>query len=121
MAVTSKTKTIKKISKPGAAAPASRTLDYLPDMPDVMANANYLRQSSALINDALQKGFDVLQMANGDIVLTGTKTVVYRYSWEQKAAKLVKAKTDPAFAKKQKRINVDVDMEDDEEMETGEA
>ena len=55
---------------------------------DVMFNSNYIKQSSALISDALQKGFDVLQMANGDIVTTGTKTVVYKYTWEEETGKL---------------------------------
>ena len=40
---------------------------------NMMNDPNYLRQSSSLINEALQKGFDVLQLANGDIVTTGTK------------------------------------------------
>ncbi len=59
---------------------------------DMMADPNYLRQSSALINDALQKGFDVLQLANGDIVMTGVKTVVYQYSWDDAKGKLMRSK-----------------------------
>ncbi len=59
---------------------------------DMMADPNYLRQSSVLINDALQKGFDVLQLANGDIVMTGVKTVVYQYSWDDNKGKLVRSK-----------------------------
>jgi hypothetical protein len=70
----------------------------LPDSPeeatdDVMGNPNYLRQSSALINEALQKGYDVLQLANGDIVTTGTKIVVTTYAWDEERSKLVKRKT----------------------------
>lgn len=55
---------------------------------DVMFDARYIKNSSVLISDALQKGFDVLQMANGDIVTTGTKTVVYKYSWDEVTGKL---------------------------------
>ena len=55
---------------------------------DVMLDSRYIKQSSVLISDSLQKGFDVLQMSNGDIVTTGTKTVVYKYSWEEDAGKL---------------------------------
>lgn len=55
---------------------------------DVMFDSRYIKNSSALISDALQKGFDVLQMANGDIVTTGTKTVVYKYTWDEVAGKL---------------------------------
>ena len=55
---------------------------------DVMFDARYIKNSSVLISDALQKGFDVLQMANGDIVTTGTKTVVYKYTWDEVTGKL---------------------------------
>ena len=39
---------------------------------DLMDNPDYLRHSSAVINDALKEGFDVLQLPNGNIVTTGT-------------------------------------------------
>lgn len=58
----------------------------------LMTDAGYLRQSSSLINEALQKGFDVLQLANGDIVTTGTKTIVNTYVWDKSNSKLAKAK-----------------------------
>lgn len=64
------------------------------DGANTMLDPRYLRQSSSLIQDALQKGFDVLQLANGDIVMTGTKTVVYQYVWEAEKGKLVKAKSE---------------------------
>ncbi|MDX2073110.1 MAG: DUF2671 domain-containing protein [Alphaproteobacteria bacterium] len=64
------------------------------DTSNIMLDPRYLRQSSSLIQDALQKGFDVLQLANGDIVMTGTKTVVYQYGWEEEKGKLVKAKSE---------------------------
>ncbi len=82
---------------------------------DLMANAGYLRQSSALINDALQKGFDVLQLPNGDIVTTGTKTIVYQYQWDGKNQKLNKTKTSDSSRKAPKRPKVDIE-EDDEEL-----
>jgi hypothetical protein len=63
-----------------------------PEITNMMLDPRYLRQSSSLIQDALQKGFDVLQLANGDIVTTGTKTVVYQYTWEEEKGKLVKTK-----------------------------
>lgn len=59
----------------------------------LMSDADYLRQSSSLINEALQKGFDVLQLANGDIVTTGTKTIVYTYSWDKEKSKLIREKS----------------------------
>lgn len=63
---------------------------------DVMSDPTYLRQSSTLINDALQKGFDVLQLADGDIVMTGVKTVVYQYTWDETKKKLVRTKSKSA-------------------------
>jgi hypothetical protein len=65
-----------------------------PEITNMMLDPRYLRQSSSLIQDALQKGFDVLQLANGDIVTTGTKTVVYQYAWDESKGKLVKTKPD---------------------------
>ncbi|MCI5050178.1 MAG: DUF2671 domain-containing protein [Rickettsiales bacterium] len=63
------------------------------ELANLMSDADYLRQSSSLINEALQKGFDVLQLANGDIVTTGTKTVVNQFTWDEEKGKLVKTKT----------------------------
>lgn len=55
---------------------------------DLMLDARYIKSSSQLIADALSKGFDVLQMSNGEIVTTGTKTVVYKYTWDEVSGKL---------------------------------
>lgn len=63
---------------------------------EMMSDPRYLRQSSSLINDALQKGFDVLQLADGDIVMTGVKTVVYQYKWDVDKGKLVRTKASAA-------------------------
>ncbi len=96
-------------SKIGAADRASP--DYNASA-DVMANADYLRQSSALINDALQKGFDILQLADGDIVMTGIKTVVYQYTWDNEKGKLVRAKAKSSKGSSE-NVHEDVLMEDD--------
>lgn len=78
---------------------------------NMMMDPRYLRQSSTLIQDALQKGFDVLQLANGDIVCTGTKTIVHRYSWDEDKGKLGKLKTD----KKSKKDDMDIDADEFED------
>jgi hypothetical protein len=80
---------------------------------DMMADPRYLRQSSSLINEALQKGFDVLQLADGDIVMTGVKTVIYQYSWDEEKGKLVRAKT----KKSRKAASTRSELEDFEEEE----
>lgn len=77
------------------------------ELSDLMSDADYLRQSSALINEALQKGYDVLQLPNGDIVTTGTKTIVHTYSWDKGDHKLVRTHTqteDDEAAKKDEFI-----------------
>ena len=69
---------------------------------DLMANPEYLRHSSSIINDALKDGFDVLQLPNGDIITTGTKTIVNTYVWDGAKGKLAKART-PSEKRKAKQ------------------
>lgn len=88
---------------------AKKAVEGDPEITNMMLDPRYLRQSSSLIQDALQKGFDVLQLANGDIVTTGTKTVVYQYSWDNEKGKLVKSKP------KQERKARPVVSEDEDE------
>ncbi len=102
------------LSKLNLPPKAAATGDEKPDISDMMLDPRYLRQSSALINEALQKGFDVLQLADGDIVTTGTKTVVYQYTWDPEKGKLVKTKTD---AGKKRRGATSVIPEDEDEGE----
>jgi hypothetical protein len=86
-------------------------------MLETMSDARYLRQSSGLINDALQKGFDVLQLSDGDIVMTGVKTVVYQYTWDEKKGELVRTKatsTKYAPTPHHPRVNMaELDAEDE--------
>ncbi len=79
---------------------------------NMMMDPRYLRQSSALIQEALQKGFDVLQLANGDIVCTGTKTIVERYSWEDSKGKLSRLKSEKKVGKKESELS---EFEEEEE------
>ncbi len=75
----------------GAVPQDEKAAEAANHLADLMTDPAYLRHSSALINEALQKGFDVLQLANGDIVTTGTKTIVNTYSWDASKGKLAKA------------------------------
>jgi Protein of unknown function (DUF2671) len=59
---------------------------------ELMANPEYLRHSSSVINEALKEGFDVLQLPNGDIVTTGTKTIVNTYVWDAQSSRLDKSR-----------------------------
>src|SRR5215475_150561 len=103
-------------SKRAGAMTNKRPIDAEPEITNMMLDARYLRQSSSLIQEALQKGFDVLQLANGDIVTTGTKTVVYQYTWDEEKGKLVKAK--PDAGRKAKRGEAeDINEEESEDAE----
>lgn len=95
----------------GAAAKDDTASDAGNQLADLMSDPAYLRHSSALINEALQKGFDVLQLANGDIVTTGTKTIVNTYRWDAGSGKL--AKTKPAAAKSPRRARKGELIEDE--------
>lgn len=79
---------------------------------ELMANPEYLRHSSAIINEALKEGFDVLQLPNGDIVTTGTKTIVNTYVWDGKSGRLDKARatSDKPRARKSK-VQIEEDAE----------
>lgn len=83
------------------------------ELSDLMTDPDYLRQSSSLINEALQKGFDILQLANGDIVTTGTKTIVNQYSWDKEKQKLTKAKVSEKKARKPKQEKLLEDLDDE--------
>ena len=55
----------------------STVLNFIKNLPEspadnVVNDVNYIRRSSALVNEELQKGSDIMQMANGDILVTGT-------------------------------------------------
>ncbi len=71
---------------------------------DLMANPDYLRHSSSIINEALKDGFDVLQLPNGDIVTTGTKTIVNTFVWDASKGSLdkVRASSEKPRARKVK-------------------
>jgi len=110
-------KKINLTSKRIAAAITNHAAGRDAEVTNMMLDARYLRQSSSLIQDALQKGFDVLQLANGDIVMTGTKTVVYQYLWEEEKGKLVKAKPE----RKAKKLVAPGIHEDEDQDEAEEA
>lgn len=88
-----------------------------PEITNMMLDPRYLRQSSALIQDALQKGFDVLQLANGDIVTTGTKTVMYQYAWDEEKGKLIKTKPESARKSRRSAAASEEEFEDTESEE----
>jgi len=57
---------------------------------DIMLDTNYIRESCALITEALSNGCDVMQMANGDIITTELKPITIQYVWNNEKGKLVR-------------------------------
>ena len=50
----------------------------------------YVCKSCSLITESLQKGCDVMQLTNGDIIVTEMKAVTFQYTWDDKRGKLVR-------------------------------
>ena len=107
-------KRIDLLSKHASSSMGKRSSDAEPEITNMMLDPRYLRQSSSLIQDALQKGFDVLQLANGDIVTTGTKTVVYQYAWDNEKGKLLKTKPDAGRKSRRAMVEETEDSESEE-------
>lgn len=57
---------------------------------DIMSDIRYICKSCSLITEALQKGCDIMQMPNGDIIITEVKTLTFQYTWDEKKGKLVR-------------------------------
>ncbi|WP_341756542.1 MULTISPECIES: DUF2671 domain-containing protein [unclassified Candidatus Tisiphia] len=53
-------------------------------------NVRYICQSTTLITESIQRGFDVAQLSNGDITVTEIKTVNVHYNWDTVKQKFVK-------------------------------
>ncbi len=86
--MTYKNRLLEKLNMPNRSQEDGENVDS--SITEMMMDPRYLRQSSSLVNQALQKGFDVLQMEDGEIVMTGTKTIIYRYQWDAEKGKLMK-------------------------------
>ena len=71
---------------------------------DVVEDPNYVRRSSELIHESLQKGSDVIQMSNGDILVNEVKTVTYRYQWNQDKGKFERASTGSRMKRHRKMV-----------------
>jgi hypothetical protein len=82
---------------------------------DLMANPEYLRHSSAIINEALKDGFDVLQLPNGDIVTNGTKIITHVYAWDAAKSKLVKGRAPTEKQTRSRKAKASVDADEDAE------
>ncbi len=69
---------------------------------NVATDINYIRKSSVLVNEALQKGSDIMQMSNGDIIITEVKTVTYKYTWNNEKHKFERASSGSKIKRKKR-------------------
>lgn len=79
----------------------------------VMTDPNYIRKSSSLVTEALNKGCDVIQMANGDIYITETKTVTFHYKWDEEKGRMLRVNSGGRIKKVRQRST---DILDDNEL-----
>lgn len=70
------------------------------DDANLAADIHYIRKSSVLVSDALQKGSDIMQLPNGDIIVTEVKTITYRYRWNKEKSKFERVATGSRLKKK---------------------
>lgn len=56
----------------------------------ILTDLKYICKSTSLITDSLQKGFDVAQLPNGDIIITEVKTINIQYAWDKNKQKMVR-------------------------------
>ena len=73
------------------------------DEANLASDVNYIRKSASLVNDALQKGSDIMQLANGDIIITEVKTMTYKYVWNEETNKFDRATSGSRSKKKRAR------------------
>jgi hypothetical protein len=60
---------------------------------DVLGDIRYICKSGTLITESLQKGNDVMQLPNGDIIINELKPVTYHYTWDNVKGKLTRVNT----------------------------
>ncbi len=57
---------------------------------DNFSDIKYICGSTSLIVESLQKGLDIAQLPNGDVIVTEVKTVNTHYSWDKNKQRMVK-------------------------------
>lgn len=56
----------------------------------IFNDIDYICNSTPLIIDSLQRGLDIAQLPNGDIIVTEIKTVNTQYSWDKSKQRMIK-------------------------------
>lgn len=68
----------------------SKNMENKTQEQDLMSDVRYISKSCSLITESLQKGCDVMQMPNGDIIITELKAITFHYSWDTKKGALLR-------------------------------
>ena len=58
---------------------------------DLLSDIKYICKSSSLITESLQRGCDVAQLPNGDIIITEVKTINTQYTWDKNKGRMVRS------------------------------
>jgi hypothetical protein len=75
------------------------------DCKNLILNDSYIRKSCIMVTEALHKGCDVIQMPNGDIIITELRKLTFQYSWDGQRGKMVRIKSGSRV--KKSRANID--------------
>lgn len=54
---------------------------------------NYFRRLRSIAKESLRRGFDVLQLPNGDVTITELKAITYHYTWAPEKGRFQRAKS----------------------------
>lgn len=57
---------------------------------NVLIDPEYICKSSSLITSSLRRGSEVLQMPNGDVIISETRRVTNQYQWDHTKKQLKK-------------------------------
>ena len=92
-------------------------LNFIKNLPEtatdnIVNDVQYIRKSSLLVSESLQKGADIMQMPNGDIHVTETKVVTYKYEWNKDKNRFERASAGMRARRKRKNA-ADNQNEDD--------
>ena len=57
---------------------------------DIFSDIKYICNSTSLIVNSLQKGLDVAQLPNGDVIITEVRTINTQYGWSDTKKKMIR-------------------------------
>ena len=57
----------------------------------ILTDLKYICKSANLITESLQRGCDVAQLPNGDLIITEVKTINTQYTWDETKGRMVRS------------------------------